>query len=162
LCGFPARWGLRGAGTVVASGAIMPIRRLRRRCRDGPGHGCARAITGGITRVTVQKFPEVFQERVRGWQRFCLLPGRPPGAGRRGLRRQIPEGRRKGHGDLDQLLAFYDYPAEHWVYLRTTDENVNGMPWAWAGVLVAGLSSSLRCLRATTLARDPRARAVCD
>jgi transposase-like protein len=23
--------------------------------------------------------------------------------------------------DLDQLLAFYDYPAEHWIHLRTTD-----------------------------------------
>jgi len=24
-------------------------------------------------------------------------------------------------GDLDVLLAFYDYPAEHWVHLRTTN-----------------------------------------
>jgi transposase-like protein len=24
-------------------------------------------------------------------------------------------------GDLDQLLAFYGYPAEHWVHLRTTN-----------------------------------------
>jgi len=23
--------------------------------------------------------------------------------------------------DLDQLLAFYDFPAEHWVHLRTTN-----------------------------------------
>jgi transposase-like protein len=23
--------------------------------------------------------------------------------------------------DLDQLLAFYDYPAEHWIHLRTTN-----------------------------------------
>ena len=23
--------------------------------------------------------------------------------------------------DLDQLLAFYDYPCEHWVHLRTTN-----------------------------------------
>ncbi len=30
--------------------------------------------------------------------------------------------------DLDELLAFYDYPAEHWVHLRTTDENVNAGP----------------------------------
>jgi Transposase, Mutator family len=28
--------------------------------------------------------------------------------------------------DLDELLAFYDYPAQHWVHLRTTDEIVNG------------------------------------
>ena len=24
-------------------------------------------------------------------------------------------------GDLDELLAFYDFPAEHWVHLRTTN-----------------------------------------
>jgi hypothetical protein len=24
------------------------------------------------------------------------------------------------------LLAFYDYPAEHWIHLRTTDESVKG------------------------------------
>jgi len=23
--------------------------------------------------------------------------------------------------DLDELLAFYDYPAEHWIHLRTTN-----------------------------------------
>jgi len=27
--------------------------------------------------------------------------------------------------DLDELLAFYDFPAEHWIHLRTTDEIVN-------------------------------------
>jgi hypothetical protein len=27
--------------------------------------------------------------------------------------------------DLDVLTAFYDYPAEHWIHLRTTDEIVN-------------------------------------
>jgi hypothetical protein len=26
---------------------------------------------------------------------------------------------------VDELLAFYDYPAEHWIHLRTTDESVN-------------------------------------
>ena len=27
--------------------------------------------------------------------------------------------------DLDELLAFYDYPAEHWVHLRTTNDRVD-------------------------------------
>jgi transposase-like protein len=30
--------------------------------------------------------------------------------------------------DLGVLLAFYDYPAEHWIHLRTTDEIVNPFP----------------------------------
>jgi hypothetical protein len=45
-------------------------------------------------------------------------------------------------GVLDQLLAFYDYPAEHWVHLRTTDEYVN-RAWQWGG----GLGCSRRCCR---------------
>jgi transposase-like protein len=32
-----------------------------------------------------------------------------------------PKAAAKITGDLDQLLAFYDYPAEHWVHLRTTN-----------------------------------------
>jgi transposase-like protein len=33
---------------------------------------------------------------------------------------KFPEAVAKITDDLDQLLAFYDYPAEHWVHLRTT------------------------------------------
>jgi Transposase, Mutator family len=29
--------------------------------------------------------------------------------------------------DRDALLAFYDFPAEHWVHLRTTDEIDKGV-----------------------------------
>ena len=32
-----------------------------------------------------------------------------------------PKAVRKITGELDTLLAFYDYPAEHWVHLRTTN-----------------------------------------
>jgi transposase-like protein len=45
--------------------------------------------------------------------------------------------------DLEVLLAFYDYPAEHWIHLRTTDEIVNPS-------LVAG------CYGAIFSARPPR------
>jgi transposase-like protein len=38
---------------------------------------------------------------------------------------KFPKATGKITDDLDQLLAFYDYPAGHWVHLRTTDENVN-------------------------------------
>ena len=26
--------------------------------------------------------------------------------------------------DVDELLAFYDFPAEHWIHLRTTNPNI--------------------------------------
>ena len=34
---------------------------------------------------------------------------------------KFPKAVEKITSDLDQLLAFYDYPAEHWVHLRTTN-----------------------------------------
>jgi len=34
---------------------------------------------------------------------------------------KFPKAVAKVTGDLDQLLAFYDYPAEHWIHLRTTN-----------------------------------------
>ena len=34
---------------------------------------------------------------------------------------KFPKAAAKITDDLDQLLAFYDYPAEHWVHLRTTN-----------------------------------------
>ena len=34
---------------------------------------------------------------------------------------KFPKAAAKIASDLDQLLAFYDYPAEHWVHLRTTN-----------------------------------------
>jgi transposase-like protein len=34
---------------------------------------------------------------------------------------KFPKAASKITSDLDQLLAFYDYPAEHWVHLRTTN-----------------------------------------
>jgi len=34
---------------------------------------------------------------------------------------KFPKATAKITDDLDQLLAFYDYPAEHWIHLRTTN-----------------------------------------
>ena len=34
---------------------------------------------------------------------------------------KFPKAAAKITGDLDQLLAFCDYPADHWVHLRTTN-----------------------------------------
>ena len=38
---------------------------------------------------------------------------------------KFPKAVAKITDDVDELLAFYDYPAEHWIHLRTTDEIVN-------------------------------------
>jgi hypothetical protein len=72
----------------------MPIRPLRRRCRDGPGHRYAKAITDGI---------------IRGFGSEVLegIPGAGPGPV------AFLPAAGKVTGDLDRLLAFYDYPAEH-------------------------------------------------
>ena len=35
--------------------------------------------------------------------------------------RQIPEGRHLSHEGPCALLAFYDFPAEHWIHIRTTN-----------------------------------------
>jgi len=53
--------------------------------------------------------------------------------------------------DLDVLLEFDNYPAEHWVHLRTTDERFNSGVWrcrpagtglaSWAGVVDPGAKS---------------------
>jgi transposase-like protein len=42
---------------------------------------------------------------------------------------KFPKATAKITDDVAELLAFYDYPADHWVHLRTTDENVNRMGW---------------------------------
>jgi transposase-like protein len=43
--------------------------------------------------------------------------------------------------DLDVLTAFYDYPAEHWIHLRTTDERFKArvaLSVGWDGVSLLG------------------------
>jgi transposase-like protein len=37
------------------------------------------------------------------------------------LRRQVPHAVAKITEDREELLAFYDFPAEHWIHLRTTN-----------------------------------------
>jgi transposase-like protein len=45
--------------------------------------------------------------------------------------------------DRGALLAFYDFPAEHWKHLRTT----NVMPWAFSARGVAVLCTCARVAR---------------
>jgi transposase-like protein len=47
-------------------------------------------------------------------------PSRSEGV-RASVRGEVPQGNREITDDLEELLAFYDYPAEHWVHLRTTN-----------------------------------------
>ena len=42
------------------------------------------------------------------------------------FRPKWPKAADKISDDLDVLLAFYDFPAEHWLHLKTTDEIVKG------------------------------------
>src|SRR5437868_2491808 len=57
-----------------------------------------------------------------GSQRSCR-PGRGRAAAHAfatGYGAKWPKAVAKITDDLDELLAFYDYPAEHWIHLRTT------------------------------------------
>ena len=47
-------------------------------------------------------------------------PGRGEGVRRR-VRRQVAQGDREDHRRPRRAAAFYDYPAEHWIHLRTTN-----------------------------------------
>ncbi len=59
---------------------------------------------------------------------------------------KFPKAAAKITEDLDQLLAFYDYPAEHWVHLRTTNPIViSSLVRGVHGVAAAGVLSAFRC-----------------
>jgi hypothetical protein len=77
-----------------------------------------RAGTGtwGGNSVSCQDVPGL--QRLRAVASFIIS-----GGGRRTpcLRRQVPQSGREDHRRNRHLLAFYDYPAEHWIHLRTTN-----------------------------------------
>ncbi len=65
---------------------------------------------------------------------------------------KYPKALAKLDRDWTQLTAIYDYPAEHWRHLRTTDENVKGLGWrvSWfigGGIGRARFSEDLRSAR---------------
>lgn len=52
-----------------------------------------------------------------------------------------PKAAAKITDDLDVLLAFYHYPAEHWIHLRSTDESFKAgvaLSAGWDGVSLLG------------------------
>jgi Transposase, Mutator family len=59
-------------------------------------------------------------------RRYLQHRGQRPGQGRyqdvrQAIRREVPKAVEKITRDEGVLLAFYDYPAEHWIHLRTTN-----------------------------------------
>jgi mutator family transposase len=102
---------------------------------SGSGARCGRCSRKPETALLVS------QDRQRSWCTAEVRPSRgeesargdlerrgpPPRTRRRAgvrgrLRSEVPpKATAKITDDLEQLLAFYDYPAEHWIHLRTTN-----------------------------------------
>src|SRR4029453_3800207 len=52
-----------------------------------------------------------------------------------------PKAVAKVTGETERLLCFFDYPAEHWIHLRTTDESFKAgvaLSAGWDGVSLLG------------------------
>ncbi|GAA2439392.1 hypothetical protein GCM10010405_23420 [Streptomyces macrosporus] len=49
------------------------------------------------------------------------MPSRRRSSSRKDYGKKWPKTARKITGDLDELPAFYDFPAEHWIHLCTTN-----------------------------------------
>ena len=56
-----------------------------------------------------------------GTPRTATTPATPSTAFKTAYGAKFPKAVAKITDDLDELLAFYDYPAEHWIHLRTTN-----------------------------------------
>ncbi len=53
--------------------------------------------------------------------RTVSTPRRPSTASSRSTRPSGPRRPRRSDKDREELLAFYDFPAEHWIHLKTTN-----------------------------------------
>ncbi len=134
--------GAAGVHRVVGRPAarLPPARHARpgagdRRRRDGPVEGSGRGVPGCPAPALLapqsakghQRISEVRAAgRDQGDAGDLQRRGPPPrGEGGRGVREDLrakwPKAVAKIIDDRDELLAFYDFPAEHWVHLRTTN-----------------------------------------
>ena len=111
----PRGRGRRRAGALERAAAGLPAGRRE-------GRRWFHKIRGRACRAA-QVRPPRREEGPRGDLERRGQAARPRrGAGVRGrLRREVPKAAAKITDDVDELLAFYDYPAEHWVHLRTTN-----------------------------------------
>ena len=122
-----ARRGMRAPVLAVGDGALGFWGALRE--VFPPGQRAALLVPQDRERA--RRAPEVRASRgEEGARRDLERRGPPPRPRRRGRRSRPPTGRSsrkavaKITDDLDELLAFYDYPAEHWIHLRTTNPMV--------------------------------------
>ena len=93
------------------------------RCSRRPG----RSVAGSTSRQRARRAAQVRASRgEEGAGRDLERRGPPPRPRRRASFQaaygaKFPKAVAKITDDLDELLAFYDYPAEHWIHLRTTN-----------------------------------------
>lgn len=109
------------AGAWAAAGAVWPQAR-EQRCWN---HKLMNVI---------DQLPKKLREAARG--QLCAIPYAQTRAGAEKLRERFAKGYRRTHPraveilekDWERMVAFYDFPREHWKHLRTT--NVVESPFA--------------------------------
>lgn len=116
-----ARRGMRAPVLAVGDGALL----------EGPGAGVARnppsAVLGSQTANVLNALPKSAQLGARkALQDIYNAEDRKHAvkavaAFDKTYGVKWPKAARKITDDVDELLAFYDFPAEHWVHLRTTN-----------------------------------------
>ena len=117
-----ARRGMRAPVLAMGDGALGFWGALREvfPARESSAVGSTRSPTFSVPYRS---------RRIRGRRRPWPRSGtprtstRPRCRGQRSsrLRGEVRQGRCEDHRRSRRLLAFYDYPAEHWIHLRTTN-----------------------------------------
>ena len=119
-----ARRGMRAPVLAVGDGALgfwNGLREVFPQAREGRCwfHKTANVLAA----LPKSAHPGAKKALAEIWGAEDKAPRPGGGQGVRGrLRGQVPQGQpRRSPTTLEELLAFYDYPAEHWVHLRTTN-----------------------------------------
>src|ERR1017187_6717706 len=118
-----ARRGMRAPVLAVGDGALGFWGALREVFPETKEQRCWFHKTGNVLAALPKSAHPGAKKALAGiWgaeDRQCALEA--AGAFRAAYGAKFPKAVVKIIGDLDELLAFYDYPAEHWVHLRTTN-----------------------------------------
>ena len=117
------RRGMRAPVLAVGDGALGFWGALREVFPETKEQRCWFHKTGNVLAALPKSAHPGAKKALAGiWgaeDRQCALEA--AGAFRAAYGAKFPKAVVKIIGDLDELLAFYDYPAEHWVHLRTTN-----------------------------------------